>query len=142
MGLPTISSAVLKPNVGDVVNQNQGFVLEITVDNSTGGVEAYDTVLQVTSVSPGITVGVGLNVPIKLPTIADGGTHAIPVVFETDETITDGNKIIKLKVEGYFGGPEWFVYHSGGGFLKDEALHEVFPKWSDTHSETVKVYKE
>jgi len=144
MSLPKISSVVLKPNIGAVVNQNQGFVLDVTVDNTTGAVDAHDVVLEVTSVSAGIVVGVGINVPINLPTIPKGTSHTIPVVFETEDGITIGNKTIKLEAKGYFGGPEWLVVHTGGvgGFVYDEGLHDVFPKWSDTHTETVQIHPE
>lgn len=128
---PSVSFSVV-PNIGDVVNQNQGFVVDVTVSvPATDSVGLEDVKLMVTSVPANITTGVGINIPISMSYVPVGASQTVKVVFETDEGITTGNKNIDFKCSGYLGGPEWLEVAVPPTTLFPVALHGVFPSWDD-----------
>ena len=139
----SVNSSIV-PNIGNVVNQNQGFVMNVTVSSAaTDLVDLQDCVLKITSVSAGIVVGVGLNVPIGLPTVAIGGSATVAVVFETDPTITVGGKMIEFELDGYLGGPEWLVTGGDGECCRYETgLRGLFPSIHIEESQTVEIVAE
>ena len=131
------------PNVGSVVNQNQGFVMDVAVSLPADAlVNLQDCVLKITHIDADITVGVGLNVPISLPTVAIGGTESVKVVFETESGIAVGGKSIEYELVGYLGGPEWLVIHRNHGYVFNESLHEVFPSWRTTGTQELEIHPE
>ncbi len=120
-----VSSIV--PNVGNVVNQNQGFVMKVNVENNSL-IELVDGVVEVTAISTtGVTVGVGLNVKIPIPAMASGANKDVLVVFETIPGIAVGPCTIDFKVSGYLGGPEWLTVASGAPFIFPVGVQGVFP---------------
>ena len=136
-------SSTIVPNIGNVVNQNQGFVMNVTVQvSATDLVNLQDCVLNITSVSAGIVVGVGLDVPISLPTVAIGGSASVAVVFETDPSISTGGKMIDFELAGHLGGPEWLVVVPAPPFPFEGALHNVFPSWSHSAQQAVTIVAE
>lgn len=139
---PSVSFSVT-PNIGAVVNQNQGFVVAVTVSvPATDPVGLEDVKLMVTSVPPNITTGVGINIPISMSSVPLGTSQTVKVVFETDAGITVGNKNIDFKCSGYLGGPEWLEVIVPPTTLFPVALHEVFPAWTDAQTVTVNIVEE
>ena len=141
-----VVNSVIVPNVGSVVNQNQGFVMNVTVTNNNA-VNLCDAKVVVTALSNPLemTVGVGLNVPISLPAVlAPGATATVPVVFETVDNITVGNHNITYEVNGYVGGPEYLQIAGAPSFLFDVSLHNVYPVdlAGGPQTETVEIHPE
>ena len=139
-------TSVVTPNIGNVVNQSQGFVMNVTVQNDNV-INLCDVKVRVTSVSnpSEMTVGVGLGVPVVLPSVlAPGESVTVPVVFETVDNITLGDHTITFDVDGYLGGGESLLVATGAPFLYDVSLSGVFPldPSSGTRSQTVEIHPE
>ncbi len=139
---PSVSFSVI-PNIGNVINQNQGFVVEVTVSvPATDSVGLEDVKLMVTNVPSDVITGVGINIPINMSYIPIGTSRIVKVVFETAAGISVGTKNIDFQCSGYLGGPEWMEVIVPPTTVFPVALHEVFPFWSDEQTVSVEIIEE
>lgn len=139
---PNVSFTVI-PNIGKVINQNQGFVVEVEVSvPATDSVGLEDVKLVVTGVDSDIVVGVGINIPVNMSYIAIGTSRKVQVVFETADDITTGDKEIEFLCTGYLGGPEYLEVSAPPVTSHPVLLHEVFPIWSNEQVVEVNVVAE
>ena len=96
-------------NVGNVVNQSEGFVVKITINNPFA-IPLKDGKLIVANFpSAWMEVGVGKDIEILIPTIVANGDYTIDVVFETKDNIPDGMYNLDFKFGAFIGINEWLV---------------------------------
>ena len=133
-------------NVGQVVNQNEGFLVKVEIKNPFL-LPLNDGKLIVDSFpSAWMSVGVGSNIEISIPTIGKSGSYVVDVVFETKEVVPAGFYDIKFKFGAFIGINEWLVIIPNTVATRNIAIqHDPAkgdPYWVDTLTTTVEIVRE
>ncbi len=135
----TVSYQVV-PNIGNVVNQGQGFRIKATITNNLPApLSLNDVSLKVTGVPSNFTPNAE---EVKVSTIAPGGNVTVSLGFDTSAGVTTGNHNITCKCEAYIFGHEWTVIMPAPPAIKPIGVKDLYPKVTDTQDVTVTIHPE